>query len=102
MSVVGAIEIGNTDVEIKLEVTWKEEMKNDKSVLEISDFRELGYEYLNYVGDGNFVRCSECKRLVRKKSKKDFSTKYCKECATMVQNQQKHEWDNKNRKIRKS
>ena len=75
---------------------------NDKSVLEISDFRELGYEYLNYVGDGNFVRCSECKRLVRKKSKKDFSTKYCKECATMVQNQQKHEWDNKNRKIRKS
>ena len=30
MSVVGAIEIGNTDVEIKLEVTWKEEMKNDK------------------------------------------------------------------------
>lgn len=42
----------------------------DKSVITISDFRELGYEYLNYIGDGNFIRCSECGRLVRKSGNK--------------------------------
>lgn len=50
----------------------------DKSVITISDFRELGYEYLNYIGDGNFIRCSECGRLVRKSGNK---IRYCKDCA---------------------
>lgn len=50
----------------------------DKDVMSISDFRELGYEYLNYIGDGNFIRCSECGRLVRKSGNK---IRYCKDCA---------------------
>ena len=53
----------------------------DEVVLRVSDFRELGYEYLNYIGEGNFIRCDTCGRLVRKKSKFDGSTKYCTECA---------------------
>lgn len=57
-------------------------------VLEISDFRELGYEYLHYLGKGIFIRCTECSRLVLKKSKKDFSTKYCKECAKAKKREQ--------------
>lgn len=96
----GLISFSNKNDNLNLKVNFFD--MDGETVLEISDFRELGYEYLNYIGDGNFIRCSECKRLVRKKSKKDFSTKYCKECATIIQNQQKHEWDNKNRKIRKS
>lgn len=96
----GLISFSNKNDNLNLKVNFFD--MDDESVLDISDFRELGYEYLNYIGDGIFIRCSECKRLVRKKSKKDFSTKYCKECATIIQNQQKHEWDNKNRKIRKS
>lgn len=48
--------------------------------LEITDFRELGYEYLNYLGEGAFIRCEKCGRLVRRKQKKDFSTKYCAQC----------------------
>lgn len=54
---------------------------NNKTVITINDFRELGYEYLNYIGNGRFIRCTECKRLVRKKNKHDYSTKYCPECS---------------------
>lgn len=60
----------------------------DKDVMSISDFRELGYEYLNYIGEGKFIRCSECGRLVRKKSKFDSSTKYCNECSRKRFNEQ--------------
>lgn len=61
---------------------------NGEEVFSISDFRELGYEYLNYIGNGKFIRCTECNRLVKKKSKHDYSTKYCTECAKKKFNEQ--------------
>jgi len=61
-------------------------------VLKISDFRELGYEYLSYIGSGKFTRCEVCGRLVRNKSK-TCPPKYCNECAKRVQFQQKKEYD---------
>ena len=59
---------------------------DNEVVLKIKDFRELGYEYQNYIGDGNFIRCSECGRLVRKKGKRD---KYCLKC----KKEKQLEWD---------
>lgn len=56
--------------------------------LTVSDFRELGYEYLNYLGEGSFVRCTKCGRLIKKKSKRDYSTKYCADCAKEIKNEQ--------------
>lgn len=50
-------------------------------VLKIEDFRELGYEYLNYIGGGSFVRCEKCGRLVKQSGK---NTKYCTECSTKI------------------
>jgi hypothetical protein len=47
----------------------------------ISDFRELGYEYLNYLG-GNFSRCAECGKLFRNNKRKD--KKYCSNCVGYV------------------
>lgn len=38
--------------------------EDGKRILFISDFRELGYEYLAYLGQ-NFIHCSECGILVR-------------------------------------
>jgi hypothetical protein len=49
---------------------------NSEKVLRITDFRELGREYLLYKG-GNFVRCSGCGRLIPKKT----NTRYCPECS---------------------
>lgn len=44
----------------------------------ISDFRELGYEYLKYKGE-NFIRCRECGILVR--GNKSGTKKYCNSCS---------------------
>lgn len=68
-------------------------------VLLISDYRELGYEYLNYIGHGCFTRCQHCNRLIRKKSKKDFSTKYCNDCAKHVKNEQNKRYYREKNKI---
>ena len=75
----GLISFSNKNDNLNMKVNF---IDNDSDViLGITDFRELGYEYQNYIGDGNFIRCSECRRLVRKKSKFDSSTKYCTKCA---------------------
>ena len=63
---------------LNLRVTFIDD--ESEAILRVGDFRELGYEYLNYIGDGKFIRCDCCKRLVRKKSKHDGVTKYCNEC----------------------
>ena len=47
-------------------------------VFEISDFRELGYEYLNYYKEGKFARCTECQKLYVRKTN---NQKYCEFCA---------------------
>lgn len=50
---------------------------SDKKIF-ISDFRELGYEYLKYKGE-NFIRCRECGILVR--GNKAGTKKYCNTCS---------------------
>ena len=64
---------------------------DNEVVLKIKDFRELGYEYQNYIGDGNFIRCSECGRLVKKSGKSD---KYCSLCAKEKRLETKRNWWN--------
>ena len=66
-----------------------------ESVLEISDFRELGYEYLNYIGDDKFIRCSECSRLVRKNNNRQ---KYCNDCYKRINSEMTNERQKENRK----
>lgn len=51
---------------------------NSDEVLFITDFRELGYEYLKYCG-GHFTRCAECGILMRNDGKN--AKKYCSRCA---------------------
>lgn len=53
---------------------------NDKDTNEamfISDFRELGYEYLLHNSE-NYIRCAECGILV--KGNKNRTKRYCKDC----------------------
>ena len=45
-------------------------------ILQIDDFRDLGYEYALYCGE-NFIRCRECGKLVRQNGNNTFG--YCKE-----------------------
>ena len=65
---------------------------NDDSpvVLEVSDFRRLGYEYMIHTKQGKFVRCAKCGLLVKRKTN---NQKYCKSCAHIVQAEQMSEWE---------
>lgn len=56
---------------------------NDDSekILFVSDFRELGYEYLKYKGE-NFIRCRECGILIR--NNKAGTKKYCSKCSGYI------------------
>ena len=51
---------------------------NSERILCISDFRELGYEYLKFKG-GRFTRCQDCGILIR--NSKFGTRKYCSACA---------------------
>lgn len=50
----------------------------------VSDFRELGNEYMNYMKKHKYIRCCECGRLI--KSSPNGRTKYCRECAGTAKN----------------
>lgn len=69
----------------------------NEHVLDVYDFRELGYEYLNYIENGKFIRCSECDRLTKKTNNKCL---YCIKCAKEKKNiQNKKYYREKFRKI---
>lgn len=85
LETAGLISFSNKNDNLNLRVAFIDD--GNETVLRIDDFRELGYEYMNYIGDGNFIRCKCCKRLVRKKSKHDFSTKYCNKCSKIIESQ---------------
>ena len=82
----GLIAFSRKNDNLNLQVTFIDD--NGDEVLRIHDFRELGYEYLNFYNLGVFTRCNRCQRLVRKKSKRANSTKYCRECAAHIKNEQ--------------
>lgn len=82
----GLIAFSKKNDNLNLQITFIDMTGNP--IWSINDFRELGYEYLNIIGEGRFIRCNKCGRLVRKKSKKDFSTKYCSFCSKYIKNEQ--------------
>lgn len=96
----GLISFSNKNDNLNLRVTFID--NESEIILRVDDFRELGYEYLNYIGDGKFIRCDCCKRLVRKKSKHDGVTKYCNECKYKKQLEWSKQTYNNSKKNQKS
>lgn len=74
---MGLLEFSNRNDNLNCRVTFVND--NDDEALFISDFRELGYEYMLYCG-GSFIRCNECGILTR--DNKNSTKKYCKNCST--------------------
>ena len=60
---LGLLEFPKKNDNLSCRVTFMSE-DSDK-VLLVSDFRELGYEYLKYCGD-SFIRCCDCGILIKK------------------------------------
>jgi len=57
------------------------------SVLEISDFRNLGYQYMRFHG-GSYIECEECGLVIKRRSN---AQKYCHDCAVDVNRQRTRE-----------
>lgn len=83
---MGLISFSNKNDNLNLQINFVD--MDENSVIQINDFRELGYEYLNYIGKGKFIRCKCCNKLVKCKNKHDYSRKYCTECSKIVFNEQ--------------
>ena len=71
----GLLELPKRNDNVSLRVTFIDDGEEE---LFISDFREIGYEYLKYKGE-NFIRCAECEILTR--GNKNGTKRYCKDCA---------------------
>lgn len=48
--------------------------------LKINDYRDLGFQYLAYLGE-DYIKCECCGRPVKITNKKDTSRRYCDECS---------------------
>jgi hypothetical protein len=71
---LGYVSSSNKVDNLNLKVNY---INNDSEVvIELTDFRELGYEYMLYLG-GIYIRCKKCGRLIKPNGRK----KYCRECA---------------------
>lgn len=73
------LELPKKNDNLNVRVTYMD--NSGKNILFISDFRELGYEYLKYKGE-NFIRCRECGILIR--DNKAGTKKYCRECSGYI------------------
>ena len=72
---IGLLEFAKRNDNLSVRVTYIDE--DSDSLFFVSDFRELGYEYLNFHG-GNFTRCKKCGILMR--DSKRHNKLYCSNC----------------------
>ena len=76
---MGLLEFSHRNDNLSCRVTFINDESDEE--LFVSDFRELGYEYLKYKGE-NFICCGECGILTR--GNKAGTKKYCKNCAAYI------------------
>lgn len=72
---LGLLDLPKDNVKLSVKVKFIDDASENK--LFVSDFRELGYEWLYFRG-GKFIRCQECGILTRYTKNR----KYCKNCAS--------------------
>lgn len=65
-------------------------------VITIIDKRNIINYYLNYIGDGRFVFCKNCGKLVLAKSN---NTPYCEKCVRLIYLENHKKWNEKYRKV---
>lgn len=87
MEKTGLISFSNKNDSLNLRVPFVD--MHGESILKIHDFRELGYEYLKHTGNGIFIRCSLCDRLVRRTGQ---NTHYCSDCKQQRRLETKRSW----------
>lgn len=69
---------------------------NNGIIIEISNYKNLIYYYLNFYNIGTYLICKDCKCIDIKKSNSQI---YCKECAKLNSNKQKNKYKRKKTKL---
>lgn len=77
LQLLGLIEFPKKNGNLSSRVTFVSTNDNDRKVLHITDFRELGYAYLKYIGE-DYIECASCGILINHGKTK--SRKYCANC----------------------
>lgn len=61
---------------------------NGNTALQVSDFRNLGYQYMRFCGNDDYIQCQNCGVVVRRNTiiptecaRYNRKQRYCKECA---------------------
>lgn len=62
-------------------------IEDGETVMTITDFRNLGYQYLKYRGEPYF-ECANCGLVIKQNTSAGRKLKYCRECAAEVHTQQ--------------
>lgn len=92
------IDISNRVDCTNLKINYIDNDDNSEVVIEISDFRNLVFEYLRYFEPDKYMRCEECGLLIKTTNNK---TKYCSECARKIHNEIKlNTWHKNKEKYR--
>lgn len=73
--------VDNTNIKINF-------IEDGDTAVEITDFRNLGYQYLKLCGEPYF-ECVGCGLVIKQNTSVGRKLKYCKECAIEAQTQQK-------------
>lgn len=66
--------VDNVNLQIKI-------IEDGDEAVFVDDFRNLGYQYMRYIG-GDYIECEGCGLVVRKQ--KSSHRKYCRDCAVLV------------------
>lgn len=75
-----------------LEILFNVDASNSPTVIEVNDFDNIYAYYHNYLGNGRYVECSSCGKMVRVKGK---WRKYCNECYEEKQLESDREYQKK-------
>ena len=62
---------------------------NSPVVLRVTDLRNLGYQYLKYIGEPNYFVCEGCGITEKYTSPKGFNRRFCPDCANKIKMKKK-------------
>ena len=79
---------------------YNEQEEVDKKIIldYINNFDDIGWYYDLHMGDTKIKQSEVCGKLIKIKSNKDTSTKYCEKCKEESIKESKREWWNNNKK----
>ena len=94
----GLIETPVSYTKVAFKVKYHKETKKNPIVFNITDFNNIGNQYVVTIRDG-WKMCECCGRLIKIKGR---ANKYCNKCATKIQYQKINEYHERNKNFTKN